>query len=57
MHKKSVVIAGAFLLLAGGLLGYYSCNTEPWETIGGVICGIGFALTFLSLSSIKTNKK
>tara|TARA_Y100000780_G_C13470855_1_gene334615 strand:+ start:413 stop:535 length:123 start_codon:yes stop_codon:yes gene_type:complete len=39
-------------------MAYYFHNTEPWETIGGFLCGVGLGLLiiFVAIKESKTDK-
>ncbi|MDH7913485.1 hypothetical protein [Winogradskyella sp. SYSU M77433] len=46
------------LILIGLVMAYYFHNTEPWETIGGFLCGVGLGLLiiFVAIKESKTDK-
>lgn len=53
-HKIILSISSALILVIGIIITYIYYGTEPWETVGGFICGIGFGLfiTFMSLKQV-----
>ncbi|GFD75466.1 hypothetical protein ABMY20_13860 [Tenacibaculum sp. SSH1-16] len=48
--KKLLIIIGILIATLGGVMGYCTYENSPWETISGVISGIGFGLTFIALT-------
>ncbi|WP_038005559.1 hypothetical protein [Tenacibaculum sp. 47A_GOM-205m] len=48
--KKLLIIVGILIATLGGVMGYYTYDNNPWETISGVISGIGFGLTLIALT-------
>jgi F0F1-type ATP synthase assembly protein I len=49
-NKKSLSFISAVLVVLGAILSYIYYGTEPWETVGGFICGIGFGLFIIFIS-------
>ena len=49
-NKKRIFIFALFITLIGIGISYYTYQTEPWETIGGFICGLGFGVSIFSLA-------
>ncbi|WP_299121826.1 hypothetical protein [uncultured Winogradskyella sp.] len=55
-HRMKVKYTSIILLLVGIAIAYFYYGTEPHETIGGFLCGLGFGL-FLIYIAIKQPKK
>lgn len=49
-HKNTIFIIALILSFIGISISYYPYRTEPWETVGGAICGFGFSIALISLS-------
>ena len=49
-YKTIVKYSGIGLALAGIVMAYLYYGTEPYETISGFLCGIGFGLFLISFS-------
>ena len=50
-RNRNVVLALALLLIiSGAYSGYIYYGTEPHETIGGFLCGIGFGILLIYFS-------
>lgn len=51
-YKNRNIVLGLALLLiiSGAYLGYIFYGTEPHETIGGFLCGIGFGILLIYFS-------
>jgi hypothetical protein len=47
-NRKLILLIGALLTASGILLAYYKWDTEPLETVGGFLCGLGFASMIFS---------
>jgi hypothetical protein len=43
------------MMFLGVVIAYFCYDSEPWETIGGFLCGAGFAL-FIIFVSLKEPK-
>jgi predicted membrane channel-forming protein YqfA (hemolysin III family) len=43
-HRAKVKYSSIVILLAGIFLAYFYYGTEPHETIGGFLCGLGLGL-------------
>ncbi|CAL2102368.1 conserved protein of unknown function [Tenacibaculum sp. 190130A14a] len=52
-NRKKILIVSVFLLIIGFVMTYLKYGIEPWETIGGFLCGIGISFGIISLSSKK----
>tara|TARA_R110002051_G_scaffold283373_1_gene345180 strand:+ start:676 stop:855 length:180 start_codon:yes stop_codon:yes gene_type:complete len=52
LYKNRNIVFGLALLLiiSGAYLGYIFYGTEPQETIGGFLCGIGFGILLIYFS-------
>lgn len=50
-NRNVVLVLGILLLISGALIGYLFYGTEPHETYGGVLCGLGIGvlLTYFSI--------
>jgi hypothetical protein len=49
--NRNLVLALALLLIiSGAYTGYLFYGTEPHETIGGFLCGIGFGILLIYFS-------
>jgi hypothetical protein len=55
-HRAKVKYTSIILFLVGIALAYVYYGTEPHETIGGFLCGLGFGL-FLIYIAIKQPEK
>jgi len=51
--RRIIVYAGVTLLISGGFTGYLYWGTEPQESIGGFLCGLGVSLILLSNVTLK----
>ena len=51
--RRIIVYAGFTLLISGGFTGYLYLGTEPQDTIGGFLCGLGVSLILLSNVTLK----
>lgn len=49
-NKKSIFVFALIITLIGISISYRTYGTEPWETIGGFICGIGLGVSIFSLA-------
>ncbi|WP_188372976.1 hypothetical protein [Winogradskyella haliclonae] len=50
-NNKTLLIAVCILIIVSGvILAYVQYNIEPWETIGGFLCGIGLGLLLIFIS-------
>lgn len=54
-NKKVLSVISILMVFLGVIIAYFCYNSEPWETIGGFICGAGFAL-FIIFVSLKQPK-
>lgn len=54
-HRATVKYVSILLFVVGLAITYFYYNSEPYETIGGFLCGIGFGL-FLIFIAIKQTK-
>jgi len=54
-NKKTIVSIGVIFVIVGIFIGIYTYGTEPWETIGGVLCGIGLSTSIIA-SGLKNPK-
>lgn len=41
-YRKELRILFIAMIIAGAVMGYVTYGNEPWETVGGVISGLGF---------------
>ncbi|WP_179344423.1 hypothetical protein [Winogradskyella ursingii] len=57
LNRKKFLISSLFLIILGIVISYFNYGTEPWETVGGFTCGLGFGLIliFIGIKSPKTN--
>ncbi|MBT8246077.1 MAG: hypothetical protein HKP48_06915 [Winogradskyella sp.] len=50
-NNKTLLIAISVLIIASGaILTYLQYNIEPWETVGGFLCGLGLGLLLIFIS-------
>jgi peptidoglycan/LPS O-acetylase OafA/YrhL len=49
-NRNLVLVLGILLLISGALMGYLFYGTEPHETYGGILCGLGFGILLLYFS-------
>ncbi|WP_299116046.1 hypothetical protein [uncultured Winogradskyella sp.] len=50
-NNKTLLIAVCILIIvSGAILAYLQYNIEPWETVGGFLCGIGLGLLLIFIS-------
>lgn len=49
-NRNVVLVLGVLLLISGALIGYLFYGTEPNETHGGVLCGLGFGVLLIYFS-------
>ena len=54
-HRTKIKNIGLVLLLVGLVLAYFYYGTEPHETIGGVLCGLGVSLLLISIAIKKSD--
>lgn len=54
-HRIKVRSIGLLLLLSGIILAYFYYGTEPQETIGGFLCGLGLSLLLIGVAIKKSN--
>lgn len=54
-HRIKVRSIGLLLLLSGIILAYFCYGTEPQETIGGFLCGLGVSLLLIGVAVKKSN--
>lgn len=51
-HREKVKYISILMLITGIAIAYFYYGTEPNETVGGFLCGLGFGL-FLIYFAIK----
>ncbi|MEE4000067.1 hypothetical protein V1T75_06920 [Tenacibaculum sp. FZY0031] len=56
-NKKVVLLIGISIITIGGIMGFYTYGNEPEETISGIVSGIGFGVTFITLTLKSPNKQ
>lgn len=49
-NRNLVLALAVLLIVAGALTGYIYYGTEPQETIGGFLCGLGFGVLLIYFS-------
>ena len=49
-NKGTLILLSISLVIVGIAIAYVYYNSEPWETLGGFLCGIGFGLFLISVS-------
>jgi len=49
-NKRLLITVSALIIASGAILAYLQYNIEPWETIGGFLCGIGLGLLLIFIS-------
>lgn len=54
-NREKVKYTSVLMIVVGISIGYVYYGTEPHETIGGFLCGLGFGL-FLIYFAIKEGK-
>jgi len=54
-NRKTLRTISVLMMFLGVVIAYFCYDSEPWETIGGFICGAGFAL-FIIFVSLKEPK-
>lgn len=52
VNKKTLYVAGDFLIVAGGLIGYFVHNSLTWLYISGAMLGIGFGVMSSVVSAL-----
>ena len=50
-NRNGVLSLAILMLLGGAYTGYIYYGTEPNETIGGFICGLGFGVLLIYFSN------
>ena len=54
-NRKILALISFIIILTGALLGYFKFGEEPWETIGGFLCGTGLVLVLVFMFMKKPN--
>ncbi len=54
-NRKTLRIISILMMFLGVIIAYFCYDSEPWETIGGFLCGAGFAF-FIIFVSLKEPK-
>lgn len=54
-NRKALRIISVLMMFIGVIIAYFCNDSEPWETIGGFMCGLGFAF-FIIFDSLKQPK-
>ena len=49
-NRKLLIVVSLLIIVSGALLAYVQYNIEPWETLGGFLCGIGLGLLLIFIS-------
>lgn len=49
-HRAKVKYSSILLFVIGIVITYFYYDTEPQETIGGFLCGLGFGLFLIYLA-------
>ncbi|GAB5564785.1 MAG: hypothetical protein Wins2KO_18480 [Winogradskyella sp.] len=54
-NKKKLILVSILAIVVGALTSYFNYGTEPWETIGGFICGLFFGMLIIFTSLKQPN--
>ncbi|WP_461598475.1 hypothetical protein [Winogradskyella sp.] len=56
-NRKILRLISVLMMFLGVIIAYFCYDSEPWETIGGFLCGAGFAflIIFVSLKEPKNH--
>ncbi|NRB59803.1 MAG: hypothetical protein HRU50_07625 [Winogradskyella sp.] len=54
-NKQKLILVSIVAIVVGALISYFNYGTEPWETIGGLICGLFFGMLIIFISLKQPN--
>jgi hypothetical protein len=55
-YRTQAIVFCVLIIFIGGILGYLKYGIEPFETIGGFLCGLGLILLLVAIFSKKKKR-